>query len=198
MIQEALAQFVDEQLGLKLGADYKNFRTAIIGLNNRNKKLDEAITEKEARISKLEKLVTDLTGELNALSARIKQFEETKERAAEADANAVIAAFNAWAVNPLVPLPAGFSFIAGDFRIRTRQQIIETPDESKWITNRKGSKKYLFPNPNLFNQMTASDFLYTITGTPKAQGLNKICVTKACEMTYDGFVEFTGELQIFP
>ena len=217
MIDEALEQFIDSFLKKNLGANYSTFQSRIedyhntrpkfvdhiIKLNKKTVEQGDSIDEQKIKIEsfeqsirRLEALCAGLSSELKAVYTRLEKYEKAEVQAEEAAANAVIATFNVWAANPAVPFPAAFSFIAGDFRIRTTQQIIETPEESKWITNRGGGQKYLLPNPNSFNQMTVSDFLYKIIGTAKPKGQNKIRIIKPCAMTNDGFVEFSGELQI--
>jgi uncharacterized repeat protein (TIGR02543 family) len=105
--------------------------------------------------------------------------------------------FNDWASNPSSPLPKSFYFIYGDMNIRTKCEIKESPVETLWISNYGGLKKYLFPNPRLFYQMTDILGLYKMDQAKlKSKGQNRIKVTNACEMTNDGFVEFPGELDI--
>jgi hypothetical protein len=110
----------------------------------------------------------------------------------------VTEAFNSWADDPLGPLPTeAFYFIVGEMNIRTKRQIMESAKETMWITNRTGMKKYLFPNPNLFNQRTNILELYKMDQSKlKGKGQNRIKIITPCEMTKDGFVEFPGELEL--
>jgi hypothetical protein len=106
-------------------------------------------------------------------------------------------AFNLWAANPNGPLPEAFYYIEGEMNIRTKREIKESAGETKWITNRNGIKKYLFPNPNSFNQMTNILELYKMDQAKlKGRGQNKIKIITPCEMTKEGFVEFAGELEL--
>jgi hypothetical protein len=208
MIEEALEQFVDSRLGSginsfltsNMGADYKKFREYIFAINARNKELAQIINEKEARISKLEKLCEEYANEIKMLSSRLDKFEKAAQAAEAVATNIVLSKFNTWAANPIVPLPSVFTYLAGDFRIRTaNQQIIPTPEESKWISNREGAKKYLLPNPCFFNQMTNISELYEMDQTMlKEKGKNKIKIVVPCEISSSGFVEFPGKLQILP
>jgi hypothetical protein len=109
----------------------------------------------------------------------------------------VIEAFNQWAANPVGPLPEAFYYIEGEMNIRTKHELKEISVSSKWIINRKGTRKYLFPSPNSFNQMTNILELYKMDLTKlKGKGQNKIRIITPCEMTKDGFVEFAGELEL--
>lgn len=109
----------------------------------------------------------------------------------------VTEAFNLWAASPYRPLPEAFYYIEGEINIRTKREIRESAEETKWITNRHGAKKYLFPNPNSFNQMTNIMELYKMDQAKlKGRGQNKIRIITPCEMTKDGFVEFAGELEL--
>jgi prefoldin subunit 5 len=114
--------------------------------------------------------------------------------------NGIITKFNAWAANPTGQIPAGFTFLAGDFRIRTKQQLKETAEETKWIINcTAGGKRYLFPNPNSFNQMTDIRELYDMDQNMlKEKGRNKIKIITPCEISASGFIEFPGEIKILP
>jgi uncharacterized repeat protein (TIGR02543 family) len=107
-------------------------------------------------------------------------------------------AFNHWAKNPSLPLPPeAFYYVEGDMKILTKREIKESARETMWITNRKGDKKYLFPNPNLFDQMTSIFDLYKMDPTRlKGRGQNKIKIITPCEMAKNGFVEFPGELEL--
>ena len=106
--------------------------------------------------------------------------------------------FNSWAKNPSAPLPhETFYYIEGGMNIRTKCEIKESTTETKWITNRSGGKKYLFPNPNTFSPMTNINELYEMNQAKlKVRGQNKIKIVKPCEMTEDGFVNLPGKLEI--
>jgi hypothetical protein len=108
----------------------------------------------------------------------------------------VINSFNNWASNPNSYLPGEFAYVTGDFRIRTNQELTETREETKWIINRSGTKTYLLPNPNSFNQMTDLDLYEMDLNMLKEKGKNKIKIIKPCEISSSGFIEFKGKLQI--
>jgi hypothetical protein len=117
-------------------------------------------------------------------------------QAADTDVR-VLNDFNSWAANPAGALPGGFRYLEGDFKIRSTKLIKECASPSKWIINKVGSKKFLFPNPNTFDQMTNINELYlTKEGVLKPQGQNKIQIAKACEISNDGFIEFPGEMRL--
>ncbi|MDR2477446.1 MAG: hypothetical protein LBD18_06655 [Treponema sp.] len=104
--------------------------------------------------------------------------------------------FNSWAANPAAPLPEAFYYLHGEFRIRGTHTFKESAAPSRWITNREGSKKYLLPNPNFFDQMTNISELYTMNRAQlKGKGQNRIRVIKPCEMADKGWIDYPGELQ---
>jgi uncharacterized repeat protein (TIGR02543 family) len=107
-------------------------------------------------------------------------------------------AFNRWAASPSITLlPETFCYIEGEMGIRSPREIRESDIETKWITNRQGAQKYLFPNPNSFYEMTDIHNLYKMDQTKlKGKGQNKIKIVKPCEMTKDGFVPNAGELEL--
>ncbi|MDR3357205.1 MAG: hypothetical protein LBO04_08500 [Spirochaetaceae bacterium] len=117
-------------------------------------------------------------------------------RTTDTDAR-VLNDFNTWASNPVKALPGSFRYLAGDFKIRSSNPIRECASPSKWIINKDGSTKFLFPNPNTFNEMTNISELYvTKTGVLKPKNQNQIKIIKACEISDNGFIEFPGELQL--
>jgi hypothetical protein len=107
--------------------------------------------------------------------------------------------FNNWAANPTGPLPEGFMFIAETPKIRAKQTFTESKTPTLWITNREGAKKYLFPNPAKFNQMThIKDLADYDMGALKAAGKNTLKITKPIEMTAEGWIEFKGAMELQP
>ncbi|GHV78314.1 hypothetical protein AGMMS49944_01050 [Spirochaetia bacterium] len=203
-IELTLKQFIDAHLISELGPKYKAWLNAIPAINENNKKyhtrneeIVRALAEKESRIATLEKVLAECAKQIQNLSGRLEIFEKKEEQERKAESDHVITLFNKWAVNPLVGLPAAFTFLAGDFRIRTTQQLIQTPEETKWITNREGSRKYLLPNPCFFDQMTDISALYKMEQSMlNEKGKNKIKIITPCEMTNSGYIEFKGELKI--
>jgi hypothetical protein len=107
-----------------------------------------------------------------------------------------ISEFNGWASNPTNQLPSSFKYISGEIKVRSEQPLAESFSKTRWITNRNGGKKFLFPNPQFFDEMTEIRELYTITGTLKSKGQNKIRITKPCEIGDKGYINYPGELQV--
>jgi hypothetical protein len=130
----------------------------------------------------------------NTTSTTIKHNDTTLRESSIVD-NKIIAEFNAWSSNPVNPLLPNFKYINGDIKIRSEQVFIDSFG-TKWIINRNESKKYLFPNPNLFDEATDISEFYKITGTLKSKGQNKIRIIKPCEIGDKGYINYPGELQI--
>jgi hypothetical protein len=160
------------------------------------------------KIAELEKTVTDnirITNDKNReLAKKIADLEsKNKPLPSRIDENVqidgIITQFNSWAANPTGPVPYGFTFLAGDPGIRTHQQIVETAEETKWITNRTGQKKYLLPNPNSFHPMTnISEFYDMDQSMLQQKGRNKIQIIVPCEISGIDWIEFRGKLKILP
>jgi tetrahydromethanopterin S-methyltransferase subunit B len=154
-------------------------------------------TRQEERIKIPEKHGADLSNAVNSFSSRIGKFEKAEETAGQAETDSIVQRFNRWAGDPITPLPSAFSFLAGDFRIRTNQQLVFVPEETKWCINREGEKKYLLPNPNSFNQMTNILELYEMDQRfLREKGKNKIKILSPCEISPSGFVELPGKLEL--
>jgi hypothetical protein len=71
--------------------------------------------------------------------------------------------------------------------------------DATWIANRTGSVKYLFPNPNVIDQIGGKiDVLYKITGNRKARGQNRVKITRACIIvdSSTGWIDYKGELTL--
>jgi uncharacterized repeat protein (TIGR02543 family) len=160
-----------------------------------------------AQIERLQSAIARLDNEKSAYCNRINSLErenqilKEEKRVASGIANGSlnpVSVFNNWAASPFTQLPKSFYYIEGDLRIRVAHELTESQNtDSKWITNRDGVKKYLFPNPNSFNQMTNIDELYKMDMSKlKAKGQNRVKIIKPCNMTNNGFVEFPGELEI--
>jgi len=154
------------------------------------------------KFGSLERSISEIKGELRVI-ADLKNKVDTlysgkkMTESITSGSLGVIEAFNLWAASPYIPLPEAFHYIEGEINIRTKREIRESAGETKWITNRSGAKKYLFPNPNSFNQMTNILELYKMDQAKlKGRGQNKIKITTPCEMTKEGFVEFAGELEL--
>jgi hypothetical protein len=113
----------------------------------------------------------------------------------------VIDEFNTWAKEPSAPLPSKFFYAEGDMKLRENCSIEEAlpSSDATWIANRNGPVKYLFPNPNVIDQIGGKiDALYKITGNRRARGLNRARIIKACSIVEGskGWVEYKGELTL--
>jgi len=201
-----------ETLFLKLNEKQSTFaqetKSKITDLENANKgflqyckKLENENNNNLQKISALEAKNNELLKKLNEketknnLSPNTVRTPYNNELFDQTDN--IINSFNNWASCPDSYLPREFAYVTGDFRIRTNQQnYTETREETKWIINRKGSKKYLFPNPNSFNQMTNLDLYEMDLSMLKEKGKNKIRIITPCEISSSGFIEFKGLLQI--
>jgi hypothetical protein len=109
-----------------------------------------------------------------------------------------IDAFNAWAKNPGSALPSLFCYAEGDLKLREKQDIqVSSATNAAWIMNRTGPVKYLFPNPNVIDQLSGKiDTLYSVTGNRRARGQNKANVQKPCLVMEDGWIEYKGALSL--
>jgi hypothetical protein len=194
-----------EELGIKLRRLTEDIRI----VNDRNKELEKKIVDLELKNKSLLSRSDEyelkrthgkperLNGETGNSSYGL--YSGQSEKAPHNVRDSIITKFNNWAANPRGYIPSGFTFLAGDLRIRTQQQIVETAEETKWITNCTGGRKYLFPNPNSFNQMTDIRELYDMDQNMlREKGRNKIEITAACEISASGWIEFAGELKILP
>ena len=164
----------------KLEKDNNANTQRISSLESKNRELSQKISEKEIK--------SNVSPSTVRPPSRNESFDQTDN---------VINSFNNWASYPSSNLPGEFTYVTGDFRIRTdRQEFTETREETKWIINRRGTKTYLLPNPNSFNQMTNLDLYEMDLSMLKEKGKNKIKIITACEISSSGFIEFPGKLQI--
>jgi hypothetical protein len=109
----------------------------------------------------------------------------------------IIEKFNEWAKSPQSILPSQFIYTDGELRLREKQNIKDGNNSSLWIKNKSGPKKYIFPNPNVIDQIGGDiDAIYTITGTRKARGQNKVIINKPCEIRDDGWIEYKGSMDL--
>jgi hypothetical protein len=147
----------------------------------------------------LERDVSGIKNEISILKNKVETLYSGKKITENVSSGNLspAEAFNLWSASPYGPLPEVFYYIEGKMNIRTKRDIKESMKDTLWITNRKGQKKYLFPNPNLFDQMTNIMELYKMDQSKlKGKGQNKLKIITPCEMTKDGFVEFAGELEL--
>jgi uncharacterized protein YoxC len=201
----------------------KENRGLVVGINNKNKELSQTIERLEKELKYLTGEINAVTGKNRELERKIVDLElknkslasrgngtdtgslplnfERSEKTPQTvqTADRIVIQFNNWAANPIVPIPRGFTFLEGNFKILTKQPLIKTTVETNWITNENGEKKYLFPNPNSFNQMTDIRELYDMNQNMlKEKGKNKIEIITPCEISASGWIEFAGKLRILP
>jgi hypothetical protein len=121
----------------------------------------------------------------------------TKQYEAPPPLNA-LEAFNLWAASPSRKLDSRFFYVKNDIKIRQAQTLSKSDIETKWISNQGESERYLFPNPNTFNEMTDISEFYKISNSSqlKSKGQNRVKVTKPCRMTNESFIEYPGELTL--
>ena len=187
--QDSLQQTVDKN---KTEISSKLERAAPIETRHSAPVVQDNSAQYKTTIAQLQQQVA----ELKATISKLQEDANLSSGIANGSLDAV-AEFYRWAANPQAALPKAFYYIEGEMKIREERVLNESASsDSKWITNRSGPQKYLFPNPNSFTQMTVINLLYKITGNLKAKGENKIKITKACDMSTNGFVEFAGELEI--
>ncbi|GMO17270.1 MAG: hypothetical protein Pg6A_03570 [Termitinemataceae bacterium] len=151
-------------------------------------------------VRRLENEKSEYQNRITGLEAENRSLKENKRIADGIKSGSLdpVSVFNDWASNPSTPLPRAFYYIEGEMKIRGKRELKESQNaDSKWISNREGSQKYLFPNPNSFSQMTNISELYKMDLSKlKAKGQNRVKIIKPCDMTNNGFVEFPGELEI--
>jgi hypothetical protein len=166
--------------------------------SNRTSDNGDAFQKIEKRLDEFEKLY-ELQKKLNdELQRRLEKPESSYIHPARPlQTLSPVEAYNEWAAKPVSHLPAAFTYLEGDMRMREEQNLKPTANESMWITNKYGSQKYLFPNPNLFDQMTDLKDIYKMDLSKlKAKGQNRIKIIKACEMSDKGFISYGGELEL--
>jgi len=182
--QIQLAQQMNTQI-----TEYNNILKKISALEEENRRLSQKISEKDLKSAKIQS-----SPEIPARNVLLNQSGNNMQKE---QTNNIIRDFNNWAAHPISVIPGEFAYLVGEFRIRTNQQeLTETKEETKWIINRGGGKKYLLPNPNFFDQMTNISELYKMDlSMLKEKGKNKIKVITPCEISSSGFIELPGELK---
>jgi myosin heavy subunit len=200
----------------------ENHESRLNGLKNENKKLkeemlnslQEMVRQLEDRLYQLEADIRKLKEEIDSLK-RPMNAQQTQESIDSSNAqkiniqqstglsssDQIIDEFNNWAKNPgNFHLPSSrFYYAEGDLKTREKQDIKQSHDDNNalWIVGTSGSTKYLFPNPNLIDQIAGDiDVLYFVTGTRKARGQNRVNIQKACVIKEDGWIEYKGELDL--
>ena len=158
----------------------------------------------EKRIKNIEKQIYNHTEQINKIDKATAGDQAVYDGIKRDGVNPVdvVSIFNIWASNPSISLPSAFFYVTGEPKRRTTQIFNESPQgiATKWIINRNRSgndRKYLFPNPNFFDDQTDISGLYLMdTGRLKPKGLNKIKIIEACEIVEDGFIRFQGKLDL--
>ena len=188
-------------------------------LQSENTSLTTKLYSADIKIKEHEKTISDLKKQIDGTRQDIPtrepiasrgSFGSPRETLAAAPAKSVAASqkkeysgdivekFNKWASNhPSSELPREFSYLEGEIKVRTAQYPRETSSKTKWIWNKTGDIKYLFPNPNFFDQMTDISDLYLMDMTRlREKGSNKIRITTPCEVMDSGFINFQGKLEL--
>ena len=215
-IEESLKQFIDSFLKEKMGVHYGSFQKIIEDkynylldrvketVNGVNTRTDGKLREQDSKIASLQQEINELKRKISALSsaqtAKPVPPARIEQQVQPSAPDSALTMFNAWAANPARLLPQGFSYVSGDFNIRTQQPMPLASAPTKWIINVTGPKKYLLPNPNLFHPNTNIGELYKMDQTRlKPAGQNKIKIVVPCVMTDNtgpGYIEFAGELTL--
>ncbi|MDR1159650.1 MAG: hypothetical protein LBK69_03390 [Syntrophomonadaceae bacterium] len=170
----------NEQLNQKYLTERNDLSTKISLLQHENENLKKEKRDLEDKLNR--------TGSAHSVAADRSSLIPATDR--------VIAEFNSWAANPTVHLPPNFQYITGDMQIRTEQTLIISNVETQWIVNNTG-KKYLFPNPCLFDGLTNISKFYKMDAVGlKAKGQNRLRIKKPCEMSDKGWIEYPGELEL--
>jgi len=126
-----------------------------------------------------------------------KSHSENKNNSVSVSDEDVVEIFNEWARDPKIALPSLFKYADGKLDLREKQAIDNGNFNSLWIVNKTGQKKYVFPNPKIIEQIAGDiDAIYTVNGTRKAKGQNKIIILDACELRDDGWIEYKGKLDL--
>jgi len=162
-------------------------------LKGKVNELEATIYEQKSKIDRLEDKYSREINELKSLTSS----EVAVREATRSGSSNPVDLFNIWARNPQSRLPSGFSYIREEPEMRRTQVLTDTSLETRWIVNKTGEKKYLFPNPNSFDPMTDISKFYAMSLEGlKPKGQNRVEITKACEMTDSGHINFTGELSL--
>ena len=201
-------------------AKYINKLNASINqLNNNEAQYQNNFDYLSGEISKIQKIADNLMIENKKLKNDIEQLkdkisqqeiksnvspistitiENNKINSVSTPADNILKIFNDWAKEPKTRPPSQFTFAEGELKLRENQNIKETGNNnSLWIINKSGTIKYLFPNPNAIDGIGGDiDPVYTVTGTRKAKGQNRINIHKACEIKDGGWIEYKGELTL--
>jgi hypothetical protein len=200
-----------ERLAMKFGEEQRGHsqtKNALQQQTDENRRLEQKWRSVLTERNDLSTKIGLLQHENETLKKEKRELEDKLKKASAATpvatdrgihisgTDGVISDFNLWAANPSARLPSNFHYITGDLQIRTEQALPQSAAETQWIVNNT-AKKYLFPNPHLFDELTDISRLYrTNSGNLKPQGQNKIRIVKACEISDKGWVDYPGELEL--
>ncbi|GMO38933.1 MAG: hypothetical protein Ta2B_18430 [Termitinemataceae bacterium] len=195
---ENLKTELDEKTGGKISAN--DFNSKYEELSREHKELSDQVNKQKTAIDNITAEQLSIKSSIEKQKTIIpsnQQVSMNNDSARPQGVNSrdTVADFNAWAANPNNRLPDEFYYVAGTPTLKEQQPIAKSDSQTKWISNNSG-KKYLFPNPKLFDQMTDKNELYTIIGMLKGIGENKAQITKPCEIGDNGFIRFQGELKL--
>jgi len=162
-------------------------------------KFDNVTIENQKLKNEIDQLKIKISQEENKSNASpIASMENNKKSVASIPSDNIIKIFNDWASELKTNLSSQFFYADGELKLREKQNITRTDNnKSLWIINKSGNIKYLFPNPNAIDEIGGNiDTVYTVTGTRKAKGQNRVNILKACEINDDGWIEYKGELTL--
>jgi hypothetical protein len=166
------------------------------------KNLKTMLEEKDKKIQGLLNRIADIESDLNK---HINAPQPLKNQSFTAPASShnfnkeTLEKFNEWAKFPtrFNLNTSYFSYISGDFQVRTVQKLTPTNEPTAWIVNKTGPRM-LLPNPNFLDRMRDISELYGMDQNRlKPKGQNSLRITKPCLMADTGFIEFPGELELF-
>jgi len=156
----------------------------------------------EDRIFKIEQQIREQSGQNNKFNTEIQRIQKIIGNDSgggnEGKPVDIVSQFNMWASNPNVKLPFAFYYINNEPKRNIAQNFNESSAgaPTKWILNRNGNIKYLFPNPNFMDDVTDISEFYLMDLTRlKPKGLNKIKIVEPCKIE-DDIIRFQGKLDL--
>jgi regulator of replication initiation timing len=218
-IKELISFVNNDQKSLeRITALEKSIKEIIPFVNNMNNELISIDDVRDLISEETESLVREneiLMKDIEQLKRQLRIEQTTKpdvspsvsktnnqKSSASSSFDQIIEEFNAWAKNPSIRLPSKFYYAEGDMKLRKNCMLeVSSSSDATWIVNRNGTSKYLFPNPNVIDQLGGKiDVLYKINGNRRAKGQNRVNIQKACNIVDDGngcgWVEYRGELNL--
>ena len=176
--------------------DQENFKKDYDALKAKQSDLENRHGDLESRVTDLRNNVSRQSREIDALNS-LTAGERAVSEAKKSGNNDPVYLFNLWAANPNANLPSAFYYVSEDLKARVEQTVTETFRESKWIVNRAGPVKYVFPNPKYIDHFTEMPlYPFIDTKNMKPRGQNKIEIIEACEMMESGCINRPGKLNL--